>query len=336
MLVVAVCAVCVAVGMVLLYVAGYRLPAVEREGYVYVPTGTSYQALLDSLGADGGRVRNVARFDRWARFEGVKKGVRPGRYHLTPRMGYRTVARMFRLGLQTPVKVTFNHIRTMEQLAGVVARQLEPDSAAMLAVLTADTAASACGFTRQTFPAMFIPNTYEFYWTTSPAGFIRRMQREYEKFWNVARLEKLSNIGLTQIEAITLASIVYEETKMSDEMPVVAGVYVNRLRIGMPLQADPTVKYAVGDFTLRRVLNRHLEVDSPYNTYMYAGLPPGPITMPSIRAIDAVLDYRPHKYLFFCAKPDFSGYHAFAVTLAEHNRNRDAYLRALNGLRIYR
>ena len=180
---------------------------------------------------------------------------------------------------------------------------------------------------------MFIPNTYEMYWNSSADDFIRRMKKESDRFWK-SRDAKLARTGLSRDEATTLASIVYEETKRKDEMPVVAGVYINRLKRGMPLQADPTVKFAVGDFSIKRVLYAHLDVDSPYNTYKYSGLPPGPICMPSIAAIDAVLDYADHDYLYFCAKDDLSGAHNFAKTLADHNRNAAAYARALNRLKI--
>lgn len=315
---------------------GYRAlmgSAVEREGSVYVPVGTSYDTLLDSLRSSG-LVKDMERFERTSKLLGFSGDARPGHYRLKKGTSYKDAVRMFQRGLQTPVRVTFNNVRTLPQLAGRVAGQIEPDSVTLAAALTADTTAARYGFDRRTFIAMFIPNTYELYWNTTPVGFLDRMHTEYERFWTEERMEKLAATGLSQVEAVTLASIVYEETKMNDEMPTVAGVYINRLKKSMPLQADPTVKFAVGDFTLRRVLNRHLEVDSPYNTYKYAGLPPGPIAMPSVTAIDAVLNFRSHKYLYFCAKPDFSGYHNFAVTLAEHNRNADAYRRALNANNI--
>lgn len=307
--------------------------AVAREGSICLHEGVSYQTVADSLTA-GGYLKDMERFGRVARLLGFDGDAKAGRYLLKKGTSYKDVVRMFQRGWQTPVRVTFNNMRTLPQLAGRVAQQLEPDSIELLLTLTADTTAARYGFTPQTFISMFIPNTYELYWNTTPRGFVERMHSEYEKFWTEERMQKLAATGLSQAEAVTLASIVYEETKMSDEMPTVAGVYINRIKRGMPLQADPTVKFAVGDFGLRRVLNRHLEVDSPYNTYKYAGLPPGPICMPSITAIDAVLNYGRHKYLYFAAKPDFSGYHNFAATLAEHNRNADAYRRALNAAGI--
>lgn len=303
--------------------------AVEREASVYIPSDADYAALADSL-SSAGVIKDMDRFAQTARLLGLDESVRPGHYRLKKGTSYKDAVRMFRRGLQTPVRVTFNNIRTLPQLAGRVGTQLEPDSLTMAAVLTADTTAARYGFDSRTFIAMFIPDTYEFYWTATPAAFLDRMYKEYERFWNAERLEKLAATGLTRTQAVTLASIVYEETKMTDEMPAVAGVYINRLAVGMPLQADPTVKFAVGDFSIKRVLNRHLEVDSPYNTYKHAGLPPGPVSMPSVKAIDAVLNYQKHKYVYFCARPDFSGYHNFAVTLAQHNRNAEAYRRALD------
>ncbi len=307
--------------------------AVEREASVYIPAGADYAALTDSLTA-AGVIKDMDRFGQTARLLGFDGEVRPGHYRLKKGTSYKDAVRAFQRGWQTPVRLTFNNIRTLPQLAGRVAQQLEVDSLTMTAALTADTTAARYGFDGRTFIAMFIPDTYEVYWTATPVAFLDRMHREWERFWNDGRMEKLAATGLSQVEAVTLASIVWEETKMTDEMPTVAGVYINRLAQGMPLQADPTVKFAVGDFTLRRVLNRHLEADSPYNTYKYAGLPPGPISMPSVRAIDAVLDYQKHKYLYFAARPDFSGYHNFAATLTQHNRNADEYRRALNAAGI--
>ena len=306
----------------------YWATAVERSGVVYVPTGASFTQLMDSLRRHE-VLRNETAFARMARRHGLDTALKAGRYELKEGMSYVRTVRMLRLGWQVPVRVTFNNIRTSDRLAGILARKLEPDSAAWLAALTSDSLARVDGLTPQTILTLCIPNTYEFFWNTSPDTFLQRMRQESDKFWT-SRDAKLSRSGLTRQQAYILASIVYEETKRKNEMPRVAGVYVNRLKRGMPLQADPTVKYAVGDFALRRVLNRHLEVDSPYNTYKYPGLPPGPICMPSIDALDGVVDFENHDYLYFCAKDDLSGAHAFARTLAEHNRNAQAYARALN------
>ncbi|MCD8072947.1 MAG: endolytic transglycosylase MltG [Alistipes sp.] len=313
-------------------IAGYTLwksNAVARAGELYIQRGTSLEELTQTLRKEG-YIKNPATFRRFSGFLGFEGEARPGHYVLKPGMSYPQVVRMFQGGLQTPVKVTFNNIRSLDQLAGRISRQLEPDSLSFYQVLHADTTALYYGFRKEDFISMFIPDTYQMYWTSSPQAFLERMKREFDNFWNEGREDMRQAMGLSRSEVITLASIVYEETKMSDEMPRVAGVYMNRLKRGIKLQADPTVKFAVGDFTLRRILFRHLEVDSPYNTYLYQGLPLGPISMPSVTAIDAVLNYEEHDYLYFCAKSDFSGYHAFARTLAEHNRNRDLWVAALN------
>mgnify|MGYP000734869408 CR=1 FL=1 len=224
--------------------------------------------------------------------------------------------------------------RTPAQLAGKLGRQFDADSASFAQVLTSDSLARTLGFDSVTLFSMFIPNTYEFYWTASPQEFVTRMKREYDRFWAAGRDEKRDRSGLSRLEVMTLASIVYEETRKVDEMPRIAGVYINRLRRGIPLQADPTVKYAMQDFGLRRILYKHLKYPSPYNTYVNKGLPPSPICMPSIDAIDAVLGYERHDYLFFCARPTFDGYHNFARTLREHNANARAYSAELNRRRI--
>ena len=317
-------------GVGLWYYTALKSNCVVRDGEVYVHTGSTYADLVDQL-THGGNIKSMSRFQRAARISNLDtEGVRPGRYVLKSPMGYRAAARMFRYGYQTPVRLTFNNIRLLPQLAGRVSTQIEADSVSLAAALLADTTAARYGFDDRTFIAMFIPDTYEIYWTATPDSFVAKMHKEWEKFWTEERVAKLARTELTKIEAVTLASIVYEETKMRDEMPTVAGVYINRLRIGMPLQADPTVRFAAGDFTIKRVLDRHKEIDSPYNTYKIAGLPPGPICMPSVVAIDAVLDYRSHDYLYFCARPDFSGYHNFSTTLAQHNRNAAEYHHALN------
>jgi UPF0755 protein len=299
--------------------------AVTQDGGLYVPRGTTWEVLRDSLAGRVGDPQMVGGDDE----------PRAGYYRLRKGQTYRELGRMFERGWQEPVRVTFNNQHTLPQLAGRVAQQLEVDSAAMAEVLLADTTAARYGFDSQTFIAMFVPDTYEFYWTTTPAGFVDRMYGQWEKFWTPEREERLAATGLSRVEAVTLASIVYEETKAADEMATVAGVYINRLEKGIRLQADPTVKFAVGDPTIKRVRERHLAVDSPYNTYMYAGLPPGPIAMPSVAAVDGVLNYQKHKYLYFTAKPDFSGRHNFEATLAEHNRNAAAYHRALSAAGIY-
>lgn len=306
---------------------------VVTEDRIILVEAQSVSNLADSL-VEAGVVRQHNNLPFIAKLLRVSK-IRDGRYELTTSMSARQLVSMLKSGNQTPLNLTFNNIRTLPQLAGNIGRQLQADSARFAAVLTADSTAIQFGFRPENFIGMFIPDTYEVYWTMTPESFVARMNKEYNRFWSDERLAKLSRTGLDRNEVAVLASIIDEETVKTDEMPRIAGVYINRLRSGMLLQADPTVKYAVGDFTLRRILNRHLTTDSPYNTYMYKGLPPGPIRMPSKAAIDAVLNYEQHGYYYFCARDDFSGYHAFARTLAEHSINARKYSAALNRLGIY-
>lgn len=305
---------------------------IVKKGVVQIPSGTSFEAMSLML-VDSGYVANAQKWASFARSHGVDS-VRGGNYALSPGMSYRTALTTFFYGRQTPVRLTFNNIRTMDRLAGTVSRYIEPDSLQMIRVLNDPATAQEYGFTKATFPALFIPNTYEVYWTLTPEGFVERMHKEYERFWNEDRKVRAEKLGYTPDQISTIASIVIEETKFQGEMTDVAGVYLNRLKVGMPLQADPTAKFAAGDFSIRRVLDYHKTIDSPYNTYKYAGLPPGPICVPPINAIDAVLAYadadKKHGYYYFCAKADFSGKHAFAKTLSEHNRNAAAYHAELN------
>lgn len=234
-------------------------------------------------------------------------------------------------GSQASVKITFHNFRLKEQLAGHVAKFIDTDSLELVTLLQSESYLANHGYTPQTVMSVFIPNTYELYWNTDAEGFFERMLKEHEKFWaKNDRLAKAEALGLTPTEVYTLASIVETESQYKPERPTIAGVYLNRLKEDWLLQADPTVVFAVGDFSIRRVLNRHLEVDSPYNTYKYEGLPPGPIYMASISSIDAVLDYEHHEYMFFCAKPGGEGQHSFARTLRQHTNNARAYHRWLN------
>ncbi len=218
----------------------------------------------------------------------------PGFYVFEPGMTMWDVVVMVAKQRQTPVRVTFHNVRTLDQFAERIARRLCFSGEDLSKLLQDEAVAASYGFTRESFPAMFLPDTYEFYWTVSPEDFLERMKREYDKYWTEERLQKAAAIGLTPAEVSTLAAIVEEETNKADELSLVAGLYINRLHRGILLQADPTLKFACGDFTLRRVLNKHKEIDSPYNTYKVKGLPPGPIRIPSKRGIDAVLNYTPH------------------------------------------
>lgn len=259
-----------------------------------------------------------------------KRSIKTGYYEISPQNNTLEAFRKINNGLQTPVKLVINNVRTKEQLAGKIGLQLMLDSAEIAKALNDTSICGKYGYTAENFIAMFIPNTYEVYWDTNIKRLLNRMKKEHDAFWNEQRREKAEKIGLTPIEVSILASIVEEETAVNDEKPVIAGLYINRLRIGMPLQADPTVKFAVGDFTLKRILKKHLNVDSPYNTYKNTGLPPGPIRMASITGLNSVLNYSRHKYLYMCAKEDFSGRHNFSTTLSQHNSNARKYQNALN------
>lgn len=315
---------------VLLFVR-FKGGAVAQERELFVSQRATYETLLDSLMPS---IRHPAAFRAYARRLKLAESFKPGHYVLRPGMSVIEVVRMLKLGLQTPVRVTIQNVRTPAQLAGRLARQLDADSTELIGVLTSPEMAAEVGFDSVTLFSMFIPDTYEFYWTVSPRDFVLRMKREYDRFWTPERDALRQRSGLSRLGVMTLASIVYEETNKTDEMPRIAGVYINRLRRGMPLQADPTVKYALQDFGLRRILHKHLKYPSPYNTYLNRGLPPSPICMPGKNAISAVLNYERNDYLYFCARPTFDGYHNFARTLAEHNRNARAYSAELNRRKI--
>ena len=309
----------------------FRGNAVRGKSELFVASKADYGQLVDSLMP---RIRHRAAFRFYARRIGLADSFKPGHYVLDRGMNVIRIARMLKLGLQTPVRVTINNVRTPAQLAQKLARQLDADSAALMQALVSRESAERVGFDSVTFFSMFIPDSYEFYWTVSPEEFVSSMKREYDRFWTPERDSLRKRSGLSRLGVLTLASIVYEETRKSDEMPRVAGVYINRLRRGIPLQADPTVKFAMQDFALRRILYKHLKYPSPYNTYVNRGLPPSPICMPGKNAIDAVLNYETHDYIFFCARPTFDGYHNFARTFDEHMKNARAYSAELDRRKI--
>lgn len=297
--------------------------------FIYIPTGATFPDVMRIL-QDNGYLKNSESF-RWVAEEmKYPQSVKPGRYRIQRQMSNRDLIRLLRSGEQTPLRLTFSNIRTVEQLAGIVGNKIEADSAAILYVFRDKAFQELYGFTDTNSLAVLIPNTYEFYWNTSAEDFYKKIAKEYKKFWTEERKVKLARTGLSQTDVSILASIVEQETRMNDEKPTIAGVYLNRVRKGWKLEADPTLVYALGDFTVRRVLNEYKEIDSPYNTYMYTGLPPGPICMPSKASIDAVLNFKEHHYLFFCAREDFSGYHAFAANYAQHMVNARKFQKELN------
>ena len=310
-------------------------PNVKKTTTIYIPTGSDYQKVVRII-AEGNLILDNSSFNWVAQKKNYPSFIKPGAYKIEQNWSNNELINKLRSGVQTPVNVTFNNIRFRENLAGRLAHCLEADSISFLSILNNDTLASKYGFTHENFTCLFIPNTYEFYWTTSPLKFAERMKKEYDIFWNETRKNKASLLGLTTSQVTTLASIIQEETNKNDEKSRMSGVYINRLHLGWLLQADPTIKFAMQDFSIKRILNEYLKIDSPYNTYKYTGLPPGPINFPDVTSIDAVLNSEKHNYLYFCAKEDFSGYHNFAKSLHEHNLNAARYQKALNNNKIWR
>ncbi len=315
---------------------GYRMvykPNVWLNGQpsvsLNIKSGSTWDEVKEMLYKNG-TIIHRASFEQLAALMKYPDHIKSGHYILKEGMSNREIISKLRAKKQDPVKLVFNNIRIKQELAGHIAEQIEADSVTLLKLLNDAEYLKKFDFTPNNVISMFIPNTYEVYWDISAEKFMERMHKEYKNFWNEKRKSRLAEIRLTELQAITLASIVEKETNQNDEKPDVAGVYMNRLRDGWLLQADPTLVYALGDFSIKRVLNVYKTIDSPYNTYMYIGLPPGPICLPSISSIDAVLNYRQHNYMYFCAREDFSGYHNFAVNLDQHLLNAAKYQQALN------
>ena len=332
-LILAIAVILVVVASVVAYIGYRKLFGSNTRGettYIYIRQGEGYDHLIESL-KECGSVINIESFKIAAKLEKLDESVKPGRYKITPEMSNRLLARTFKLGWQTPVNLTISgNIRDMGKLASVISTKIASDSLSVIAALTDDRLIDSLGFNRYSFPAVFLLNTYEVYWTISPTDLVKRFKKEFDDFWSrEGRAERAREIGLSPTEVSVLASIVAEESNKKDEYPIVAGVYINRLNKGMLLQADPTVKYMLNDPSIKRILYKHLEMDSPYNTYIYAGLPPGPIVLPSPDIIDSVLNYTKHKYLYFCADESLDGSHNFAATLEEHNLNARKYQRAI-------
>lgn len=296
---------------------------------IYIRKNANYETVLDSM-RKYKAINDEVSFGLLTKKMDYRDHIKPGRYLIKPDMSNRKFIGKLRSGDQDPVKLTFNNIRTKNDLAEKVGKKLLFKSSDLLNKLEDEEVCQKYGYNKETVMCMFLPDTYEMYWDISVEDFLNRMQSENKKFWKSSRLSDAEEIKMTPEQVGILASIVQSETNKADEMPVVAGAYINRLNQNIKLDADPTVKFAVGDFTLRRILNKHLEIDSPYNTYRNTGLPPGPIALPERVAIDAVLNHEKHNYVFFCAKEDFSGYHNFAVTYNEHLMNARKYQKALN------
>ncbi len=299
---------------------------------VYIPTEAAYTEVIEKISP---LVKDIYTFDRIARRKGYVGNVKAGRYILKKGLNNNDIIGVLR-SKNAPINVTFNNQERLENLAGRIAMQIEADSVSLIKAFKDSVFIKEKMFSPEDALSMYIPNKYEFFWNTSAKQFRDRMYKEYNRFWNEKRVAKAKEIGLTPGQISTIASIVQKETAKVDERPRVAGVYMNRYKNGWKLDADPTVIYAIKkhrndwNAVIKRVLYKDLELDSPYNTYKYAQLPPGPIAMPDISSIDAVLNYEKHGYYFFVANVEKMGYHKFAKTLAQHNRNKKQYVNWIN------
>lgn len=300
---------------------------INETTYIYIDRDDNVDSVYHKI-AETGNPKQMHGFESLVKYQGYN--IKTGRYAIKPTDNMRYLHRRLSMGYQTPVKLTIGSVRTLDRMARNVSRQLMIDSTEVTTLLNDTAYIHQIGYTQETLPALFIPNTYEVYWDMSAEDFMARMQKEHKAYWNEKRMKQAEAIGLTPIQVATLASIVEEETANQAEKPMVAGLYINRLKKGMLLQADPTVKFSLQEFGLKRILFKHLEVNSPYNTYKHAGLPPGPIRVPSYQGLESVLNYTKHNYLYMCAKEDFSGTHNFAVTSAQHAANARKYQQALN------
>ena len=300
----------------------------HEDRMLVIKSGTTYKQVLEQIHKQD-FVNDMVSFSFLARWKRLDRNIQPGRYMLRHNMTNPEAIEALMGGKGEPVNITFNNVRVRSELAEKITKNIGVTSEEFEDALDDFIGNNNEGFTKENIVAMFIPNTYQVYFNILPEDLVSRMHEEYLRFWNDERKSLATAMGLTPLEVSTLASIVQAETVKQDEAPVIAGLYINRLKRDIPLQADPTLVFAVGDFTLKRVLNEHKEVDSPYNTYLHTGLPPGPINMPQISTLDAVLHYDKNDYIYMCAKEDFSGYHNFTASLREHNQNAAKYQRAL-------
>ena len=301
----------------------------DHKTFFYIRTGSDFNQVATEL-TDQHILINTESFKWLAEKMNYTERVIPGRYEITDNMNNRQLLQLLRSGKQVPIKITFNNIRTKSDLASRISKQIEADSTQIAAMLSDSLLLKEEALNSDNVLCLFIPNTYEMYWNTSATDFFKRMKREYDNFWNTSRRQKAEQQGLTPVQVSILASIVQSETKQNAEKPRVAGVYLNRLRQNWKLEADPTLVFALGDFSIKRVLNEYKTIDSPYNTYKYFGLPPGPICLPDISSIDAVLNAESHQFMYFCAREDMSGFHSFAKDYNTHLLNARRYQAELN------
>jgi UPF0755 protein len=318
----------------LLFVDNVNNHPTKKQHVLLVYTGSTYDDVIRSLKKQH-VIKNMETFKAVCKKLKYNDHVKPGRYLIKNNYSNLELVRKLRAGNQDPVNITFNNIQNKEQLAEKIAVQIEAKKDAILAEFNNPKLIDSLQLTEDNFSTIFLSNTYEFYWNTNAKQFIQRMFKEYHKFWNEKRINKAKNIGLSPTDVTILASIVQKETTKEDEFPIIAGVYLNRLKINMPLQADPTVLFGLKKLGIsRRVTNADLRSDSPYNTYKNTGLPPGPICLPESKTIDGTLDAEEHKYIYFCAKEDFSGYSNFAENWDQHLENARRYQKALNDRKI--
>lgn len=304
-------------------------PNTVKEGFLYIPTSSDFKEVEELVRP---YLKRVKPFSWVAKRKNYPNTIKPGKYFVSEGMNTNELVNLLRSGKQTTIKLAFNNQDNFEKLAGRISQQIESDSISLVTIFKDQNFITKAGFNNKTAIGMYIPNTYEFYWNTSAEEFRQKMLNEYNKFWNSTRLEKAKNLNLSKDDVMTLASIVQKETAFESERPLVAGLYLNRLRDRWPLQADPTIIFALkkekgNDFLIKRVLTQDLNIDSPYNTYTHIGLPPGPIAMPDISSIDAVLNPANHNYYYMCASVTNIGQHEFARTLSQHNRNALKYQR---------
>lgn len=317
-----------------IYCVYYRPNVLEGKSQeIILYEEDNFSSLLKQL-KEKNLLRDEGSFTKAADYYDYPLQMHSGHYVLEAGMSNKRVLQILRLGLQEPVRIRFHNLRKVEQLAGLLSKQVMADSLSLLEIFYDQKWLDSLGLTAETLPALFIPDTYEVWWNGSPDKLMQLFSSTYEKFWNEERRAKAEALGLSPIEVSVLASIIEEESNIRDEWPVIAGLYLNRLRRRMYLQACPTVKFALNDFSIQRVLEEHTEVISPYNTYLHLGLPPGPIRIPQKSSLLAVLNAEKHNYLYMCARDDFSGRHYFSSSLAEHNRYAQKYHRALNQRRI--
>lgn len=311
--------------------------AVSKNGYIYIKSTDSFEDLSSELEPF---LQNWDDF-KWVANQKEFSNLKPGKYEVVKGMSHNDLVNLLRIGKQIPVMISFNNQNSLEKLAGRISKQIEADSLSLLNSFKDKDFLKKENYNEQTILGMFIPNSYEFYWSTSADEFRNRMLKEQNRFWNEQRMSKVKKLGFTKNEVLALASIVQKETVKPEERPIVAGLYINRLKRGIPLQADPTIVYILKqqngpDFEVKRVLYKDLKIKSPYNTYINRGLPPSLIAMPDISSIDGVLNHQNHNYLYMCASVEKLGYHEFASSLSQHNRNARKYQKWLNNKGIRR